>query len=489
VQNQIVPENDLVFIGICGERFDLPDFEASKDTILARSASHITQVHTARGHRVDRNRDKIVQAFYASDKKPDWLLFLDSDMTFPDDIVYRLLSHRKPVVGGLYFHRATNVPFVFMDGGIKTDEWGRKVATHTYCRDEVFDYLELAGVENKDQAVAVDGPEGRLLKCDAVATGAMLIHRSVLDAIKAPWFEYVGGAESEDLSFCRRVREAGFEIHADLGTICGHLSMSAKGYSQFRAVYASRGIAATNYTFDDAADMLERFTGEINPREALAEYTPRELAGHWLAARIQDDFRDIDFYKSAIAGETYTKELLHWNATPVFAQFRRILIGQEKKKVLEIGSGIGTVSIQLAAQRCDVDAYEANAKLRLFAKKRFNYLKENDRIFGECGDIKWHGAFRRGAIMPATPGIYDLVVALDVLEHMDENDLRGVIGYVSMYLKPGGRLFFHNAWGDNTTEKVHPFHYDHSDIWNEILAGNDLFQVSPMWAIKRDLGD
>ena len=62
MDNLIEPKNDLVFIGVCGERFDLPQFHESKDRILARSSTHVVEFHTARGHRVDRNRDKIVQA-------------------------------------------------------------------------------------------------------------------------------------------------------------------------------------------------------------------------------------------------------------------------------------------------------------------------------------------------------------------------------------------------------------------------------------------
>ena len=491
MNNQIDPKNDLVFIGICGERFDLPDFEESKDKILALCAQHIVEAHTARGHRVDRNRDKIVKAFLRSPRKPDWLLFLDSDMTFPEDIVYRLLVHRKPIVGGLYFHRGQQAPLVFNSSGKTKDEWGRMSERHVYLRDEVWDFLNNANIPDKDMAVAISGVPDPLQECDAIGTGGMMIHRSVIEAMPGPWFEYAKHAESEDLSFCRRAKALGFSVHADLSTICGHLTFSAKGYSQFRAIFKSRGIEATNYDQQEAAEMLANYRGcsvEAAGKE-IFEYHPADLAEHWEDMTLDDDsVRDIDFYQAKKTGELYIPELIRWNASPTFGQFREALVGQEELSVMEIGSGIGSIAIQLATQRCSVEAYEANSTLRAFSKKRLTWIKGKDKIHSRIGPIRWNGSFRPGSIIKGgDPNSYDLVIALDVLEHMDEKTLRGVMGYIAMLLKPGGRLFCHNAWGDHTTDSVHPFHYDHSEIWPSIVKEHGLFQLSPMWLAKEYL--
>jgi hypothetical protein len=484
VDNLIEPKNDLVFIGVCGERFDLPQFEESKDKILARSAENVVELHTARGHRVDRNRDKIVKAFLASEKKPDWLMFLDSDMEFPDDIVYRLLVNRLPIVGGLYFHRGDHSPLVFMETTDAPDEWGRISKRHIYLRDEVYDFINKANVPIRNMAVAINGLDGNLLECDAIGTGAMMIHRSVLEGMEPPWFEYRTHAESEDLAFCRRAREElGLPIYVDLSTICGHLTLSSKGYAEFQSLYKTRGVAATNYTLNEAAEMLEDCAGAEDGMGSLMNYDPIFLADEWNKAKEDEGVRDIDFYTAQKTGALYVTELLHWNASPLFGKLREGLVGVENQKVLEIGSGIGSIAIQLAAQRCDVDAYEANSVLRSFSKNRLDWITDKEKFIGKLGEIEWHSSFRAGLVMDMRPGYYDLIVALDVLEHMDEKTIRKTMEYASMYLKPGGRMYLHNAWGNDSG--VHPFHYDHSEIWPDIVRENDMFQLDDFWLIKQ----
>ena len=215
----------------------------------------------------------------------------------------------------------------------------------------------------------------------------------------------------------------------------------------------------------------------------LMNYDPVFLADHWNEMKSDPGVRDKDFYQAQKTGQLYVTELLHWNASPLFGTLREGLIGQENKRVLEIGSGIGSVAIQLAGQGCDVDAYEANKVLRQFAKKRLDWIEKKDKFLGRRGNVGWKGSFRPGVPLPASPGEYDLVVALDVLEHLDEETLRSVMRYVSMYLKPGGRMYTHNAWGNDSG--VHPFHYDHTDVWSEIVKENDLFQLDHFWLAKQ----
>ena len=59
-----------------------------------------------------------------------------------------------------------------------------------------------------------------------VASGSagMLIRRNVLDTIGYPYFESSDGVFlNEDLEFCRRCREAGFEIMCDPHSYLGHI--------------------------------------------------------------------------------------------------------------------------------------------------------------------------------------------------------------------------------------------------------------------------
>lgn len=61
---------------------------------------------------------------------------------------------------------------------------------------------------------------------DAVGTGCVLIHRRVLEAIKAPFdreYDKDGVAiVGEDINFCKKVKKQGFKIWVNWDCICSH---------------------------------------------------------------------------------------------------------------------------------------------------------------------------------------------------------------------------------------------------------------------------
>lgn len=122
----------------------------------------------------------------ALDRQVDYLLFLDSDMTFPRDTVMRLLAHKKHIVGGTY--RKRGPPYEVMGLGM------------------------------------TDGPveaKSGLLEMRRLPTGCMMIRMDVFRALKKPYFQLVAdpsrGLEyGEDVVFCDRARHAGFQIWCDV---------------------------------------------------------------------------------------------------------------------------------------------------------------------------------------------------------------------------------------------------------------------------------
>lgn len=112
------------------------------------------------------------------------VLFIDSDMRFPEETVDRLLAAKKDIVAANYVQRTM-------------PEWW---------------------VARRDgQSVSSLGKTG-LEAVDSVGCGVMLIKLSVLDALPRPWFstpyngqEHVG----EDVYFCQRASTAGFSVWID----------------------------------------------------------------------------------------------------------------------------------------------------------------------------------------------------------------------------------------------------------------------------------
>jgi len=116
------------------------------------------------------------------------VLFIDSDMTFPQDMVGRLLAHDKDIV-------ATNCA-------------RRRMPTGPTARclegQLVYSMPESTGLE----------------EVESIGMGVMLISRKVFESLSEPWFEtpwrtdkrgYIG----EDVFFCRKARAAGFKIYID----------------------------------------------------------------------------------------------------------------------------------------------------------------------------------------------------------------------------------------------------------------------------------
>ena len=161
------------------------------------------------GPNVARARNRVVERFL--ERGEDWLLFIDADMSFEPNTLDALMlvadAEFAPIVGALCFG---------------TSE-GRMVAT-------IFDTIELAG---EDVIVRVEQyPQDRIVKVAATGCAFLLIHRSVLVAMRFagfstafPWFQETerdGYPCGEDVTFCLRAGELGFPVLVDTRVKTGH---------------------------------------------------------------------------------------------------------------------------------------------------------------------------------------------------------------------------------------------------------------------------
>jgi GT2 family glycosyltransferase len=122
----------------------------------------------------------------------DYLLFIDSDMTVPVDLITRLVSHDKPIVSALAFRRSPGYEPCIFNKLTDTEA--------TFYHDYPKGLIEVAGT----------------------GMACTLIKREVFEKTPQPWF-FPTKELGEDLIFCKRVREAGFKIYCDTELICGHV--------------------------------------------------------------------------------------------------------------------------------------------------------------------------------------------------------------------------------------------------------------------------
>ena len=160
------------------------------------------------GSVVSYARNSLVTDFLESPCQ--WLLMIDTDMTFSPAQVGAIAEAaepvKRPVVSGacaiLTRGRTATAPSAF----------------YAVRRDG-----EITGFDSLRHLPA-DG----LVQVDAVGAAFLMVHRGVLEKIPfGTWFcegfTPDGGIRGEDLSFCVRVAEAGFPIYVHAGIRPGHM--------------------------------------------------------------------------------------------------------------------------------------------------------------------------------------------------------------------------------------------------------------------------
>lgn len=132
----------------------------------------------------------------------EWLFFVDYDVMPPPNALVKLISHDRPIVGGVYHSKSIpSWPLLYVKGWPGAFE---------------------------------DYEKGDLVSVHGMGMGCTLIKMEVFDKIDPPWFKTVPGYVkenpnvvlphlTEDTYFCDKARAAGFEIVADTEVQCPHV--------------------------------------------------------------------------------------------------------------------------------------------------------------------------------------------------------------------------------------------------------------------------
>lgn len=202
-----------------------PQWRRSYTSVLMRDAATkrriVGECDQESSANISSGRNTVVRDFLANPKRPEWLWMVDTDMTFADDLLERLLSSAdpkmRPIVGGLCF-------------GVRPAR-GAKPNGVGAVPLELFPTIYFIG-DDGQMSQATGYPPDEVIQCHSTGAACLLIHRSVLehdgwqDGHPFPWFResvFAGKECSEDQFFCIKAGGLGFPVHVDTGARTGHV--------------------------------------------------------------------------------------------------------------------------------------------------------------------------------------------------------------------------------------------------------------------------
>ena len=132
----------------------------------------------------------------------DYLFMIDDDMIAPDDLFEKLYESHKDIIAPLAFTRNfPHKPVIYSC----IEGWDPVIQKEHFINYAVMNY-----------------PKNKLIECDAVGFGAVLINVNCFRTMPQPWFMNPNKT-GEDINFCYEAKKYGFKTWMDTRLKLGHL--------------------------------------------------------------------------------------------------------------------------------------------------------------------------------------------------------------------------------------------------------------------------
>lgn len=161
---------------------------------LLKVTQHDITTYFADGVFVHQNQNNIIE--FAVQNKFDYVFLVEHDMIFEPETLNKLLADNKDIICANYnFRSEPRCSMVF---------------------DDNMEHIQQRLLPKET------------FKCGAIPTGLTLIKTSVFEKLKKPYFFYEYNEEgqmktSQDVYFCNKSKEVGFEIWCNPTIEVGHL--------------------------------------------------------------------------------------------------------------------------------------------------------------------------------------------------------------------------------------------------------------------------
>jgi 2-polyprenyl-3-methyl-5-hydroxy-6-metoxy-1,4-benzoquinol methylase len=268
------------------------------------------------------------------------------------------------------------------------------------------------------------------------------------------WFFYPRNeVASEDGAFSREAEAAGFRLGATTHVKAGHISRLTTGWDTYQEYLQLSGSNQVIESYQAMLRLISQYTGEdVDLVQSRVMRGSKNVRDAWRGAESGEQARA--FYRDD--GWTYLYDLTAWNYSDLYTSLTAPLKAYQGKRVLVVGAGIGG-EIERLVDANQVEAFELSTTLRDFCRMRFG-----DRITWIEGESIISSRLNRS---------YDLIVMIDVVEHIHPDEFDNTMDTLAHWLAPGGEFYIHANFGQ---QELYPMHYDHTERFAAWLKRNRL---------------
>lgn len=367
----------------------------------------------------------------------EYLLMLDDDMVVPQNLIQRLLAHKKDIMGALYYQR----------GGAY-----HPVLMHRASGKDGLEGIDF--IHHFDKRLIHPG----LYEFDIIGGGCLLFKTEVFEKLPKPYF-WIDGVIGTDVHICIALKKAGFRVWADTTLELGHVGPPQVITSRTVPRY-SRILGEVNQDlWDDLKGYYHITDDELQSEMILSAATGEAREGEW-DKEPRDTWEGVKRYYQNV-GRKGVMNLGIFNLK--YDQGRDWAINESGKilkagaRVVDYGCGIGYLSVALAER----NGYQVYA-LDVEGTPTMEFLKwrkHKHNIDGNLVPIEFGGSVPEGVDLDGVDGVF----MISVLEHL--YDPYGALEWATNNVKPGGFLYC-DGWQQmpKDGEPQHLAKYDHHKI-------------------------
>lgn len=438
------------------------EFVASWTGLLMAGLRKGDAVRLTRGKVAHVAQNENVRAFLL-ETECDTFLSLDSDADFPSDFLERFRMY------------APGWEFDLFQAFHLRRAWPPEAIWLTY--NKAGDFIEQQLLLGRGE-----------MELGLVGTHCALIRREVFVKIyethgkpqgipleEFEWFTYPRHKQmSDEAQFSHEARQLGFRLGGTTEVRLDHITRRSIGWNEYQEHLTHTHAHARADYYLKLSQMVADFTGEpVDVVQAKALEGSKNVRDAWEKAKPHTAEEARRFYGDKDNGYLY--DLLAWNWGEVYW---KIIAGLDKyhgKTALVVGAGLGTEVERLKTDNT-VLIYELEGILTKFLEERFSCPvgKITQNKTGGSIAIFEHQPFKELA-WPGYKFSFDLIVAIDTLEHIHPDEIESTLRALDDLLAPGGVLYVHNNFGE---QDKYPMHYDHTAIFEAWLKAGKYERIS-----------